>query len=151
MSSTAPPSAIGLSDRLALIVEGLCRALAARGAKDRSAVPLIVLAWTRLRRLSARFASLAATVRAGRLAAAPAARGRADPRPALPRRAIPPASQPEAWPATPSLPVSPLPNRLPREFGWLLRLAPEAAAYGGQVQHLLADPELAALLAEVPQ
>jgi hypothetical protein len=133
------------------MIEGLCGALAARGAKDRSAAPLIVLAWARLRRLSVRFALLAAAVRDGRLAAASAARRRADPPPALPPRGMPPASPAEAWPAPPRLPALPPPHRLPRGFGWLLRLAPEAAAYGGQVEHLLADPEMAALLAAAPQ
>ncbi|MBV8093743.1 MAG: hypothetical protein JO110_11005 [Acetobacteraceae bacterium] len=34
----------------------------------------------------------------------------------------------------------PQPFRLPRGFGWLMRLVPGAAAYGGQLQDLLADP-----------
>src|SRR4051794_38892214 len=89
MSLTVPHSAIGLSDRLAQIIEGLRGVIAARGAKDRLAVPLLVLAWGRLRRLSARFASLAAKVRDGRLAAAPVRRRSADPAPAL---TLPPAS-----------------------------------------------------------
>jgi hypothetical protein len=63
---TASPLPTGLADRLALIIEGLCQAVAARGPKIPASVPLIVLAWTRLRRLSARFASLAAAVREGR-------------------------------------------------------------------------------------
>ncbi|MBV8095574.1 MAG: hypothetical protein JO110_20555 [Acetobacteraceae bacterium] len=45
----------------------------------------------------------------------------------------------------------PQPFRLPGGFGWLIRLVPGAAAYAGQVEHLLADAEMAALLAEVPQ
>ena len=99
--------------------------------EGRVGAPLIVLVWTRLRRLSLRFASLAAAVREGRLAGA-AARGRADPRPALAPRA-------------------PQPHRLPSGFGWLIRFVPEAPAYGSLVQHWLEDPELATLLAEAPQ
>ncbi|MBV8522146.1 MAG: hypothetical protein JOY71_08470, partial [Acetobacteraceae bacterium] len=41
----------------------------------------------------------------------------------------------------------PQPYRLPRALGWLIPLVPGTAAYAGQVQHLLADPEMAALLA----
>jgi hypothetical protein len=40
---------------------------------------------------------------------------------------------------------------LPRKFGWLVELVPETAVYGAQLQELLADWEIAALLAEVPQ
>jgi hypothetical protein len=133
VSWIAPQPALGLSDRLALIVGGLCRALAAHAGKDHSAAPLVLLAWTRLRRLSARFASLAAAGRVGRLAPASVAPRRADPAALFP------------------LPDLPQPYRLPRGFGWLLRLAPETAAYGGQVEHWLADPELAAVLAKAPQ
>jgi hypothetical protein len=132
---TPPPLPTGLADRLALILEGLCQALAAHAVKDRSTVPLIVLAWTRLRRLSVRFARLAAAVRAGRLASAPA-----------PRR--PPAAP---APALPRLPALPQPYRLPRGFGWLLRLVPDAAVHRGQIEHWLAEPELAALLGEAPR
>ena len=102
------------------------------GSKAGSAMPLIVLAWTRLRRLSPRFAALAAAVREGRLAAARTARGRAAPGPARAPRA-------------------PQPQRLPRGSGWLIRLVPEAPAYGSLVLHWLDDPELATLLAEAPQ
>jgi hypothetical protein len=129
----APAAPIGLSDRLALIIQGLCRALGAHAAKELSSAPLMHLAWVRLRRLSARFAVLAAAVRAGRLAPARAARPGVGPRPARP------------------LPEFPPEYILPRGFGWLLRLAPETAAFGGQVEHFLADPELASLLAETPQ
>ena len=128
MPWTPPPLPTSLPERLALIIEKLCEAVAARGVKAGSATPLIVLAWTRLRRLSLRFAALAAAVRDGRLAAARTARGRADPRPARARRA------PQA-------------HRLPSGFGWLIRLVPEAPAYRSLVQHWLEEPELATLLA----
>jgi hypothetical protein len=124
---TAPYTTLGLSERLAIIIEGLCQAVAARGPKAGSAVPLIVLAAMPLRRMSARFASLAAAVRDGRLARAPTLR-----RPALTVRA-------------------PRPHRLPRGFGWLIRLVPEAAVSGSQLQYWMEDPELVALLARAPQ
>ncbi|MBV8456538.1 MAG: hypothetical protein JO122_07975 [Acetobacteraceae bacterium] len=103
-------------------------------AKDRTAVPLLFLAWTRLRRLAVRFEALVADFRAGRLPAARSVRG-----------------APENLPQLPNLPGLPPPYRAPRESGWLLRLAPEAAAFAGQVEHLLADPEMKALLAGSPQ
>ena len=74
MPWTPPPLPIGLPERLAFIIERLCQAVAARGPKAGTAAPLIVLAWTRLRRLSLRFAALAAAVREGRLAASRHAR-----------------------------------------------------------------------------
>jgi len=42
--------------------------------------------------------------------------------------------------------------RLPRGQAWLIRLLPgEAASYGCQLQALLADPQMAALLAAAPE
>src|SRR5947209_16938317 len=69
---------------------------------------------------------------------------------------MPLSSSPDPCPATPGLPVSPQPPHLPRPLlprrsGWLLRLTPSAAAARSQLEYLLADPEMAALLAEVPQ
>src|SRR5438067_10645167 len=96
----------GFAACFAFIIEALCQATAAGGAKDRSAAAgaLTVLVWTRLRRLGVRFEKLMAKVRAGRLPAAPATRRRAEPAP-RPDRA----------------PGAPRPVRLPRRFGWLLR------------------------------
>jgi hypothetical protein len=41
-------------------------------------------------------------------------------------------------------------HRLPDGFAWLVRLAPEAACFGGQLRHLLSDPEITALLSAAP-
>jgi hypothetical protein len=41
-------------------------------------------------------------------------------------------------------------NPLPQGFAWLVKLVPEAAAYGSQLQFLFAEPEMAALLAAAP-
>ncbi len=112
------------ADRFARLIEVLCRALAARGGRG-LAGPLIILLWSRLRRTAVRFASLAARVRAGRLPANAA--------------------------ATRSGKSGPPPPNLPKSRGWLVRLMPEAAASASQLQHLLADPEMAALLAAAPQ
>jgi hypothetical protein len=40
---------------------------------------------------------------------------------------------------------------LPRRFGWLPQRVPETAIFANQLQQLLADPEIAALLAQCPQ
>ena len=39
---------------------------------------------------------------------------------------------------------------LPRHFGWLQPLVPEAVQFRAQLEHLLRDPEMAALLAAAP-
>jgi hypothetical protein len=41
-------------------------------------------------------------------------------------------------------------NPLPRKFAWLLPLVPEATCYGSHLQNLLAEPEMAALMAAAP-
>jgi hypothetical protein len=117
---TIPPAA---ADRFALLIEGLCQAVAASCGRG-LAGPLILLIWTRLRRLGARFAALAARQRTDK---PPPARR---PRPAAPRPRAP---------------------RLPRGFAWLVRLVPEAAVRGSQLRHLLTEPEMAALIAAAPQ
>jgi len=122
----APLSA---ADRFACIVASLCRAIAARGAAPALAGPLAALLWGRLHRLAARFAAIVARVAVGAGPVVARARRRPAPRPA---------------------PVSPRP-RLPEGFGWLLRPVPEAAAYASQLRHLLADPEVVALLTAAPQ
>jgi hypothetical protein len=120
-------------DFLALTLGGLCRAIAARCAGRDAAItlarPLLILLWSRLNRTVLRFAALAARAAAGRLAA------------------------PRQRPARPA-PVSPPPPR-PRPpavgFAWLVRLVPGTAAYGSQLQYLVATPEMTALLAAAPQ
>jgi hypothetical protein len=129
MFSPAAPAVTGLSHRLALILDGLCRVAGACGSTDRALAPMMLLLWARLRRMAARFERLAAQVRSASLPAAPAATPRPMPRAPRPRPA----------------------RRLPRGFAWLIRLAPEAAGYGGQLQHMLADPEMVALLAAEPK
>ena len=115
------------AERLALILDLLCRAVAARGPKGLIAVPLAFLIWGRLRRLGIRFTRLVARIAAGE--APPPPRQRA-PRTPAPR----PAPRPAAG--------------LPRGRAWLRRLLlPEGPAAGSQLQHLLADAEMAALIA----
>ncbi|MGC8469076.1 MAG: hypothetical protein ACP5NI_04125 [Acetobacteraceae bacterium] len=121
------------AERFAAIIEGVCRAIGTHAAKERLLAPVLRLVWSRLRRIGARFARLAARIPAG-----------APPRPhrtlALARRATPPASRPpHRWAG------------LPRRPGWLLRfLPPMVYPAKSQLEYLLADPEMAALLAASP-
>jgi hypothetical protein len=121
----APPAP---ADTFARLIAGLCRAIAARSPANPLAWPLMLLAWSRLRRMATRFARLALRLRAGNLSPRRPVRSRAGAR----------------RPATPR-------PRLPEGFGWLVRLVPEAAAGASQLQHLLGEPEMAALIAAAPQ
>ncbi len=121
---TQPPRPLHRRDRPA--VPGIAASLPNRW----DAAPLALPAWIRLRRLLARFAALVAAVEAGRFPAA--------------GRTTAAASRPR--PAAPAI-------RLPGGSGWLLRLAPalETRLGRAQLESLLADPELGALLAQAPQ
>jgi hypothetical protein len=122
----APTTAPGLPRTFALIIDGLCGMIATRSAADRAAQPLLSLIWNRLRRLVARFASLAARVQAGPLP---------PPRRRTARKQSARQRQPE----------------LPKGYAWLIRLVQPTAQFAGQVQHLLSDPEMIALLEAAPQ
>ena len=137
MIATAP------CDRFPLIIEDLCRAIAAHIARDRAAGPLIILAWNRVRRIAARFTRMAARARAGTLRA-PRATSRAARERSARRTADGPAPVPPA-------PAADRPVGLPRHFGWLVGTMPGTAAFGSQLQYLLTDPEMAALLTANPQ
>jgi hypothetical protein len=127
-------------DRIAAALEGLCRAVAARIAGGALPAALIVLVWGRVQRakrdisrLLARFQAQAWIRRRPALPAGPVQRGsvglgRGD-RQILVR-----------------------PVALPRGFAWLLPLVPgEAACFAGQVQAVLGDADMVALLAASPQ
>jgi hypothetical protein len=123
-----PLSFTPLAQWLTLIVAALKKAAAARAGRDHAVAPLVTLLWTRLARLTARFDALVARLTAGH--------------PAAPCR-----------PRTRSARKAPAAGlRLPRSQAWLIRLLPgEAASYGCQLQALLADPQMAALLAAAPE
>ena len=115
------------------ILRALGSRLAARGAGHNPLpTPLVVATYGRLCRSIRRFAALLARFRAG-------------PWTTRPPRVRPPGSLP---------PLPPRPGislRLPRGWGWLLPLVPaDAAAAGSQLSHLLAQPELAELIAGAP-
>lgn len=91
------PTPLTFAQRLALIVGGLCQAVAACGGRqmvgfdwrwhDPAIVPLVVPIWGRLKRALARFEALMARYRAGRPMAPRARPGRARPGRVAPRSA----------------------------------------------------------------
>ena len=121
-----PPAPRTPAERLVGILDSLCRAVAHHGLLRRLAGPLLVLICGRLQRTATRVARLAA--RQGK--------------PSRPRKPRKPA-------ARPSRPKPPL--VLPRGKLWLVRLIPETAFGGSQLQHLLSQPDMAAFIAETPQ
>ncbi len=129
------PAPRNLTERFDLLIRRLCDAVAIQSAKWAYITPLMVLVWSRLRRMSRRFAALAARMEAGRLK---------PPRPAVPNpdpgRTRPP-RPPPPWPPFPSSP------------GWLLHYVQlEAAATANLLRHMIEhDPEMRALLEAAPQ
>ena len=115
------------AQKFAAIILWLGRAVVARGGGDRLSAPLIALVIDRIREINQRVARLAARV----------AGGRYTPRRSAARR-----------PATIRRPRRP--GALPRHFGWLLPLVPEAVGYRSQLDHLLRDPEMLALIEAAP-
>jgi hypothetical protein len=113
---------------LGVILLWLSRAVDVHYRNGRLAVPLMMEVMNRIRGIKQRFERLAARIGAGTY---------------IPRRS----------PATPRKPAGPhprKPNPLPQGFAWMLKLVPGTAVYGSQLQHLLAEPEMAALLAAAP-
>ena len=128
----APTSPHAPAAHFARLIAMLCEAVGARiesPARPGLAGPLIILIWTRLRRLAGRVTRLAARVEAGTL--------------------TPPRNRTAA--ARTPLPRTPPRMKLPRGFAWLVRLVPASSCGAGQVQALLADPEMEALIAAAPQ
>ncbi len=126
-------SPLSVADRFALILDGLARAVAARiaprGSSGAMAAAMIVLVWTRVKRIDREIQGLLARFRAGRLLVVAAPRmgqGRGGVRPAA--------------------------ARLPVRFAWLLAYVPcDAACFAGQLGVVLAEPEMVALLEASPQ
>jgi hypothetical protein len=122
-----------VSERFALILDMLCRAVAAQISGRRMTEVMILLVWRRVRRIDLRLQGMLRRFRDGRLQVrtefcAVVRSGVGGKRGAR------------------GLPV------MPRSFGWLLALVPcEAAGYASQLRHALAEPEMVALLAAAPQ
>ena len=127
--------------RLAQILGGLRTAVAVCGGRrmlgwdrrpdDPRIVPLIVPICGRIGRLMGRFERLVARLAAGWRPLAVPSPARARARPAVAR------ARPDVV-------------RLPSGFGWLVQLTHGASAYGGQLEALLAEPGMAALIAAAP-
>lgn len=126
----------GLDGRFAMITGALCRAVAA--CLGRLEGPMIVLVWQRVRRVEMLMLALAERVRSGRYRG-----GRT--RPSVARDA-------EVAPGDATTRLGSAWGRLPRRFGWLVRLAPfEVGGYASQLACVLAEPEMLALMRDVPQ
>ncbi len=111
----------------ATILFHLRAAIAARAARDRTLSVWYVAVWARIGRMGARLEQLIALWRAGKL---------------------PQARAPRARQANQSVRQKP---DYPTDPDWLLVQAPEVAAYGSQLQHLVSGAECAAFLAACPQ
>ncbi len=134
MNPGTPPTPAELSDRFAVIIEALYRATM-KTSRGPMIAPLVLLICARLRRITRRFASLAARHAAGTL------------RPLRPR-----STEPRAPGLQPPPPRKPPPrDPLPRSWAWLIPLVPGAASYGCQLTYLLSQPEMAAMIAAVPR
>ena len=117
-----------LTTRFCAILRDLRGFIAAHMVKDPLRVPLFTLLWTHIGRTARRFESLFNRWQAGTLA---------KPRPSRAGR--------------PGKPREPQP-RLPRGRVWVVAaIGYRAAGHASQLQHLLADPDMAAFLHAVPQ
>ena len=139
-----------VADKLALTLDGLARAVAARSGRGPTwleglaplAGLLIRLVWTRVKRTETRILRLLALFQAGRLVVRS---------PAGPAAVTGRARGGACGGAAKGMPQRAEGN-LPRRFGWLLPLVPcEAANYAAQLRLWLAEPEMVALLASSAQ
>jgi hypothetical protein len=115
------------AERLAALIDGLCKAVAAHGVRGLLTAPLMLLLWSRLRRMEGRARRLASRIAAG----APLSVAR--------RRGLVPRSA-RSRPYT----------RLPRGVLWLVKVVPGTASGAASLQFLLADPDMAALAQAPP-
>ncbi len=135
------------AERFACLLAGYRRAMAALAHRQPPLQALLGLVYARLGRIASRFARLAARVPAN-----------APPRPHRnrPHRNRPHPNRPDTPgpPPQATAPRAAAANRwahLPRRPGWLLRLVPPMVYPAkSQLEYLLADPAMAALLAASP-
>jgi hypothetical protein len=131
--------------RFALVIDGLKQAVAAKSSDYPWTGPMVVYVWNRLHRINAIFQALAALIVAGTLPPERVCQPRS------PRIQSPLPARPD--PATPK----PVWKPFPYTFAWLCAAVPSlprrfgAAQFGGQLQHLLADPEMMGLIAASPR
>jgi hypothetical protein len=122
MTTPPPPPP---AERFAAMLQWLSNSLAARFGWDRVLMPLMPALIARLRNAKWRFVALAARIASGRY-------------------------QPRRRPAT-SHHRQPPKNPLPTQFGWLLPLLPGAGGFSQQLDRLLREPEVQALIAQAPE
>ncbi len=121
------------AERFALTFLGLCQAVAASVAFGLMTSAMIVLVWARVRKAEGLFLALLARVAAGRW------------RGGWVRAGVPRGSRDDGVGTAGGA-------RLPTRFGWLMAKMPfVAAGYGSQLQALLDEPAMAALVAETAQ
>jgi hypothetical protein len=131
--------------RFALVIDGLKQAVAAKGVDYPWTGPMVLYVWNRLHRINQIFQALAALIVAGKLPPERVCRSRS-PRVHAPVPALPDSDRP--------MPVWKL---FSYSFGWLCGAVPSlprrfgAAQFGSQLQYLLGDPEMMALIAASPQ
>ena len=136
------PKPQSLTERFTSLVLALGRVVGATNRRAELGVPLLMLIGLRLVAIKDRFADLARRINEGKF------RPRGSP--TTPRKT-------SERPPRPTPPPDPTAIRLPHHFGWLPPLAPAdathsaAATYTRYLQHLLADPEMVALIAQAPQ
>ena len=110
-------------ERLVRMLDVLCAVIAARKAGGVLTVPLFFLLWKRVRHTAVKAIKLAAGIAAG---------------------VPPPITRPRKTPRPPRPPIL----RLPSSYAWIVKVVPGTAAYGIHLQYLLAQPELAPLVAD---
>ena len=145
-----------LADRFGMIIGLLRKGMADPRARRPLDQPRVLLLWNRLGRLAQRVAALIA------LATQPG--GLVTPPPRVRRKPAPPADRAAPSPDAASLgalaaqgapPAPPPPSKparlcFPRRPGWLCAVSIDTVAAGSQLQYLLNDPEMVALLAATP-
>ncbi len=131
--------ATDLAHTFGLIIEGLCQMLAGP-TPDRPPAAPFLLVWNWLRRTARRFAALAARVQAGTLSPPRRRTKNPDPNPGQDPDKPHPDKPRQRQPA------------LPQNYAFLIKLVPyKAACFGSQLQHLLSQPEMQALLEAEPK
>ena len=128
MNAFTAPSLTAMAQWVGGIIASFCQAVAERGGRDRAAAPMVVLLYTRMLRIGRRFDRVVARLIAGWRPGVPVARASAG---------VPRARSAAA--------------RVPSGYRWLFAFVqPAAAALRSRMEHVLADPVMQQLLAEVP-
>ncbi len=126
------------AERFATLTEGVAKALAAEAWRLGLVAPWLALVWSRLRSTGACILRIAAALEAGTLRLTPPR-----PLPPLPPRMEDTAPRPDH--------AKPKRKAIPQGFGWLLRRVTALSFGRSQLQYLLSEPDMAALITAAPQ